>query len=133
MQRTQADPINIVEALAVLLCCQLAGEAIVSLARFALPFIAFPGPVVGMALLFGYLSLRGGAGENLETTSATILRNLSLLFVPATVGIVEQTGLIAAYGPLLLAAILLSTTLTLLVTVGVFLGVAKWMAIADEL
>lgn len=132
MQKSQAEPVNIVEALALLLCAQLAGEALVSLIRLALPFFAFPGPVVGMVLLLLYLSLRGSAGENLERTSTVILRNLSLLFVPAMVGIVDQAGLVASYGVLLLAAILISTVLTLLVTVGVFIGVSKWMGIGDE-
>jgi holin-like protein len=123
--RTANEPIAIVPALALLLACQLAGEALVTAARQILPGIAFPGPVVGMGLLFAILVLRGGPGRGLDATGSTLLRNLSLLFVPAAVGIVQQGGVIAGFGLPLILALVLSTVLTLVVTVGVFLAVAR--------
>ena len=51
-------------AITLLLLFQLAGEAIALL--FALPV---PGPVIGMALLFAALSLRGGPSGELRETA----------------------------------------------------------------
>lgn len=119
-------PIGIVQALAMLLSCQLAGEVLVTALRQVVPGFAFPGPVVGMGLLFAVIVLRRGAGRSLEATGGALLRNLSLLFVPAAVGIVQQGEVIAAFGLPLIAALLASTVLTLVVTVYVFLAVARW-------
>lgn len=69
-------------ALTLLLVFQLAGEV---LARaLTLPV---PGPVIGMALMFVALILRGGPDESLRGTANGLLQHLSLLFVPAGTGI----------------------------------------------
>ncbi|KAB2954120.1 MAG: CidA/LrgA family protein [Rhizobiaceae bacterium] len=115
-----------VRALTLLLACQLAGEVLVAAARQVVPGVAFPGPVVGMGLLFAVLVLRRGAGRSLEATGGALLRNLSLLFVPAAVGIVQQGDVLAAFGLPLIVALLASTVLTLVVTVYAFLAVARW-------
>lgn len=127
-----APQLDIVRALAVLLCCQLAGEIIVAAGRQVLPAVAFPGPVVGMALFFVFLLWRGGPGHNLDVTGSAILRNLSLLFVPAAVGVVQQGGLLSTYGLALVAAVLVSTVLTLLVTVGTFIAVARVLKVGFD-
>lgn len=119
-------PIGIVRALTLLLACQLAGEVLVAAARQVVPGVAFPGPVVGMGLLFAVLVLRRGAGRSLEATGGALLRNLSLLFVPAAVGIVQQGDVLATFGLPLIVALLASTVLTLVVTVYAFLAVARW-------
>lgn len=122
----EQKPIGIVQALALLLACQLVGEVVVTVMRQVAPGVAFPGPVVGMGLLFVILILRRGAGRSLEATGGALLRNLSLLFVPAAVGIVQQGEVIATFGLPLIAALLASTVLTLVVTVYAFLAVARW-------
>jgi holin-like protein len=71
------------------------------------------------------LQLRGRSPGELGTLADGILRNLSLLFVPAAVGVMQQAGLIAAQWLPILAALLLSTLLTLLVTVAVFRMVSR--------
>jgi holin-like protein len=81
------------EALTLLFACQLAGEALVRLSG-----LAFPGPVLGMALMLGIVALAGRTGAALDGLADTILRNLSLLFVPAAVGVVQQLDLIASTG-----------------------------------
>lgn len=109
-------------ALTLLLACQLAGEALARL--FALPV---PGPVIGLALLFLGLRWRPSAaleGAPLATVSGVLLAHLSLLFVPAGTGIVRHAGALLAHGPGLLAALVLSTALTLAVTAIVFVKVA---------
>lgn len=77
------------EGLIKLLAFQVAGEAAVHL--FALPV---PGAVLGMALLFAYLVMRGGDAV-LDTFTSAFLRHLSLLFIPAAVGIMSHLGRIA--------------------------------------
>ncbi len=69
-------------SLTLLLLFQLTGEVLTRF--FALPV---PGPVVGMLLLFVALILRGGVGGELRTAAQNILAHLSLLFVPAGVGV----------------------------------------------
>ena len=107
-------------ALTLLFFCQLAGEVLVRTIG-----IAFPGPVLGMGLLFAFLALRGRSAPALDAVADTLLRNLSLLFVPAAVGVVQQAGLIAENWLAITAAIALSTLLTLVVTVYTFLAVAR--------
>lgn len=98
-------------ALTLLLVFQLAGEVLAH--SFALPI---PGPVIGMALLFVALLLRGGPGENLRQTSGQLLQHLSLLFVPAGTGIVLYGERIAAEWLPLVVAMVASTLLAIIVT-----------------
>jgi holin-like protein len=127
-----SGPINFIRAVTVLLACQLVGEAIVTAVHHQLPFVTFPGPVVGMVLFFLYLLWRKGPDRHMEATGGAILRNLSLLFVPAAVGIVQQGDLLSEYGVILVVSLLTSAILTLLVTATVFQFVAKRMNIGDS-
>lgn len=121
-----------IEAFALLLLCQLAGEI---LSRgFGLPM---PGPVVGLLLLFAGLciaqrltSLTAGTISDTALGRATggLLQHLSLLFVPAGVGVIDHLGLINSYGPILFLALLISTALSLAVTALVFTWVKNWQA-----
>jgi len=114
----------------LLLICQLVGEV---LARsLSLPA---PGPVIGLALLAGALGLwarRSGPVEVDDTdvgkAANALLASLSLLFVPAGVGVVQYFDLLAHYGAALGVALIASTVLTLLATVGVFVWVKRWAA-----
>ncbi len=110
-----------IPALSLLFLCQLVGEVVVR--ALGLPF---PGPVLGMGLVFAGLLVRGRSDPALDAVSDTILRHLSLLFVPAAVGVMQQAGLIAANWVAISAALVLSTLLTLLVTVYVFRAVARF-------
>jgi len=108
------------EGLTVLFLCQLAGEVFVQALG-----VAFPGPVLGMGLLVAGLMLRGRIDAGLEGVADGILRNLSVLFVPAAVGVVQQAGVIAAHWVAIVVALAVSTVLTLVVTVTVFRAVAR--------
>ncbi len=112
-----------IQALTLLFACQLTGEILVQAAGFA-----FPGPVLGMGLLFAILLVRGQSSPALDAAGDTLLQNLSLLFVPAAVGVVQQAGLIAANWLAIVAALLISTVLTLVVAAGVFRLVARRLA-----
>lgn len=97
--------------LTVILVCQLAGELIV--VGLGLPM---PGPVIGMILLFAGLVIRGGIPEGLTRVGDAFLSNLSLLFIPAGVGVVLHVGLIAREAQALGAALLGSTLIAIAVT-----------------
>lgn len=95
----------------LILVCQLAGELFVTL--LGLPF---PGPVAGMALLFAILVLRGSVPDDLGKTGDMLLSNLSLLFVPAGVGIMAHFALLKNDWPAISIALIVSTLATIAVT-----------------
>lgn len=101
-----------VSGFAWLLVFQLAGEVMVR--GLQLPV---PGPVLGMLLLLLVLIWRGGPSENLRNTSQGLLGHLSLLFVPAGVGIMVHGHRIADEWLALVVALVFSTVLALAVTV----------------
>ena len=104
-----------------LLVFQLVGEVISRGLNLPLP-----GPVVGMALLFFALVVRGGrVPEGLEKTAVGLLRHLSLLFVPAGVGVMMHVHLLKQEWPAISAALVVSTVVTIAVTALVMAGLAK--------
>jgi putative effector of murein hydrolase LrgA (UPF0299 family) len=94
---------------------QFAGEVIAR--AIGLPL---PGPVIGLLLLFGGLVVRGRRGRavdpGLRATAQGLLSNLSLLFVPAGVGVMTQLGVLGANLLPIAVALLVSTLLGLFVT-----------------
>lgn len=98
-------------ALTTLLVFQLLGEVIARALAWPVP-----GPVIGMALMFAMLVMRGDPGEDLRHTSTTLLQHLSLLFVPAGTGIVLYGDRLAAEWQPLLITVVGSTAITIVVT-----------------
>ena len=78
--------------------------------------IPLPGPVIGLVLLLVILMTLNGPDEALRTTSNGLLRHLSLLFVPAGVGIVTQLDALRRDWLAIVVAVLVSTALALMVT-----------------
>ncbi len=122
-----------IASLTLILLAQLAGEA---LARGA--GLPVPGPVIGMALLLGFLVLRDRGPRpllrlmpqplrdgTLESTGRGLLANLSLMFVPAGAGIVGRLDVVQAQGLKLALVIVASTGAALAMTVLVFVGVQR--------
>jgi len=103
--------VAILHALALLLAFQLIGEA----ATFALA-LPVPGPVLGMTLLLVAVALRRDLLARLRPTSGTLLTHLSLLFVPAGVGVMVHGARLAAEGVAIVVAIVISTVLALAAT-----------------
>lgn len=97
--------------LTVLLVYQLAGEVLVVLLD-----LPVPGPVMGMVFLFVTLLIRGSVPEQLRTTAQGLLRHLSLLFVPAGVGVMVHFSLVADVWLPVLVTLVLSILITLGVT-----------------
>lgn len=98
-----------------LLVFQSAGEAL-ALATGA----PVPGPVVGLALLLVALRLRDGrdtaADAPLGVAADGLARHLSLLFVPAGVGVMLHAARLVDEGAALAVALVASTVLALAAT-----------------
>jgi holin-like protein len=112
-----------VTALTLLLCCQLAGEVVTRL--FRLPF---PGPVLGMLLLFVLMLARPRILEAVHEPAQVLLRYLSLLFVPAGVGLMRHGQRLRAELIPIGLAVLISTAVTIGITAAVFEAVARAQA-----
>ena len=121
-----------IASLSVILVCQLIGEVLVRGLHLPLP-----GPVIGMALLFALLILRdqyaglarGPFSDNaVEGTAKGMLAHLSLLFVPAGVGVVQNLDLLAQRGVAIALVLAASVVVTLLVTAGTFLVINRLLA-----
>lgn len=97
--------------IALLLTCQVAGEVIVGVSG-----LPVPGPVAGMAVLLAVLIVRGGVPRGLDATAGGLLSHLSLLFVPAGVGIMLYADLIAAEWVPIAAAVVGGTLIAVVVT-----------------
>jgi putative effector of murein hydrolase LrgA (UPF0299 family) len=110
-----------ISALAGIFTCQLLGEIITR--AFTLPL---PGPVLGMGLLFAFLAIRGGRTRGpaipapLAAAADGLLGNLSLLFVPAAVGLMRYFDLLAANALTVTLAVAVSTALAMAATAASF-------------
>jgi holin-like protein len=107
-----------IASLSLILLCQLFGE--VAVRAIGVPL---PGPVIGLVLLlllllgrdrFPALARGPLANDGVEGVSRGMLANLSLLFVPAGVGVVQKLDLLAEHGTAILAILAVSVVITLL-------------------
>lgn len=121
-----------IASLSLILLCQLAGEAIVR--GLGLPM---PGPVLGLLFLLLLLLARDRLnvlargplqGDGVENASRGLLAHLSLLFVPAGVGVMQKLDLVAEHGIAIAAILAISVAVTLVVTVVTFLVASRLMA-----
>ena len=111
------------QAIATLLVFQTVGEIL----GYALA-LPIPGPVLGMALLIAYLLLNERAVASLRHTCVELLKHLSLLFVPAGVGVMLHVARIADEWLPILVAMVGSTALAIVVTALVVQWTARWLA-----
>ena len=100
-----------IQVFSLLLIYQLVGELIVR--AFTLPI---PGPVIGMALLFLILLVRGRVGEPLRDGASTLLQHLSLLFIPAGAGVMLHLQRIESEWLPIAVALIVSTFAGMAVT-----------------
>ncbi len=113
-------------ALTVILCCQLVGEVVSH--ALGLPV---PGPVLGMGLLLAGLAVWPRLGALVRPVAMGFLGNLSLLFVPAGVGVVGHLDLLQREGLPLIVAIVGSTVLAIATGALVFRAVARAVGDSD--
>lgn len=114
-------------AIALLLVCQLAGEVIHRLTGLPLP-----GSVIGMVLLLAWLALVPRERLTLSQVTGWLTAHLSIMFVPAAVGVMEEGAILSRYGVGIVVAVVVSTLLTLAVTALVFRAVAGCEPEADS-
>ena len=107
-----------IQGFLIILGCQLIGELIVVLLGLPLP-----GPVLGLVFLLIGLLLIGRIPDSVRKVSSGLLANLSLLFVPAGVGLVLHFDLLAEEWWIILLALIFSTLLAALVTALMF----RWL------
>jgi putative effector of murein hydrolase LrgA (UPF0299 family) len=98
-------------AIALLLVFQLLGEAIHRLAG-----LPVPGAVIGMVALVAWLAVRRRSHDKLESVSGWLTAHLSVMFVPAAVGVMEQGPVFVRFGVALVLATAASVVLTIVVT-----------------
>lgn len=106
--------------LGLLLGCQLFGE--IAARGLGLPI---PGPVLGLTLLVVILRTRPAVADTMRATVGVILANLSLMFVPAGVGVIGNLAILSDDWLALLVILLVSTLLAMLAAVGTFIGVSR--------
>lgn len=99
------------ENLTIILLCQLIGEVITRMGK-----LPIPGPVLGMVILFGGLMIRNKMPQELESVGGFLLRYLSLLFVPAGVGVITNLDLLVKSWAPIAGAIIIGTMVTIAVT-----------------
>ena len=85
-----------------------------------------------MVLLLAAMIAVPKLADTIRPTANGILSHLSLLFVPAGVGVVGHLDLIAQHGLALVTALVLSTVLAIAVGALVFSGVARLMGQGDD-
>jgi holin-like protein len=121
-----------IASLSLILLCQLIGEVMVR--GIGLPI---PGPVVGLMFLllmllardrFALLERGPLRGDGVENASRGLLANLSLLFVPAGVGVLQKLDLLAEHGIAIVLVLAVSVVVTLLATAATFLVASRLLA-----
>ncbi len=95
----------------ILLLFQLLGEAIV-----ALTGTPVPGPVIGMLLLWLALHVRQGPSTDLGNVSHKLIQHLSLLLLPAGVGLFFLPATVSGDAPAIVGGVLIGSVVSLLLT-----------------
>lgn len=103
--------LNILPAFASLVALLYAGEWLSE----RLP-IYLPGPLIGLLLLFFILVILGRVPAGLEKLCQMLLQHLSVLFVPATLGIVIYQQQLAKHPLIILSALIISTIVSMYFT-----------------
>lgn len=116
-----------IRALTLILALQLTGEVIVRAAG-----LVMPGPVLGMALFLALMVLVPGVAEQVRATATGLLQHLSLLFVPAGVGVVGHIHALGSDLLPILLAIVVSTAAAIGVGALVFSVTARLTGHADD-
>jgi holin-like protein len=76
---------------------------------------------------------RGPLGnDGVESASRALLANLSLLFVPAGVGVVQKLDLLAEHGVAILVILAVSVVVTLLATVATFVAASSLLSRGED-
>lgn len=115
------------ETLFIIFMFQLVGEAAQKVSG-----LPVPGPVIGLILMLSFLLFTKNKSGHLETlrsqlilTSETLIKYLSLLFVPIGVGVVMHLQLLESQLIEVLAILLIGTISTIVFTAFIFLRLSR--------
>ena len=130
MNANKTSGIKFLFGITALLCFQLLGEVIVRLLK-----LPVPGPVAGLVFLLIALMILGKAKtpvqqsiqDNIEQSSSTLLNHLSLLFVPAGVGVMVHFDKLAQVWLPITAALIFGALITLAATAFSMKLMMRWM------
>ena len=118
---------GIINGFCLLLVYQLIGE-VVSL-YFALPI---PGPVIGMLLLLATLLTVRKVPQDMDGAAGALLSHLSLLFVPAGVGVMVHLDLLGEQWLPIGVALVVSTVVGMALSAWVMKALVKVMRPKQE-
>jgi holin-like protein len=108
------------EGLTILIFLQFLGEIIAGVTQ-----LPVPGPVIGLAMLAAFALARGKMPESITIAGDAILKHLSLLFVPAGVGLIAFGDRLLAEGTRLMLVLIASTAITMAVTALTFRALTR--------
>nr|WP_223280591.1 CidA/LrgA family protein [Virgibacillus halodenitrificans] len=91
--------------------------------------LVVPGSVIGMLLLFLFLSTGILKTSWIEAGTKLIINNLAFFFIPVTVGVLEYYDIFAGKG-ILLVAITLGSTILVMTCGGL---ISQWLVVRGEL
>jgi len=114
-------------SIAIILGYQVVGELISRL--YGLPV---PGPVIGMVLMLLSFLVKDNLINRVRPSAGVLLANLSLLFVPAGVGIMRHGQRFLNEGVAIMIALVVSTVIAMIVTAYVIILMQKWLKLSDE-
>lgn len=104
----------------IILFFSILGEAIRLFAH-----LPIPGSILGILCLFLAFEIRIIKPENLGSTGDFLLNNLTILFVPAGVGLLDYFEDIVTIWPILLGAVMICSIITMGITGKTAEGVEK--------
>ena len=114
-------------SIAIILGYQVVGELI-----SRLPGLPVPGPVIGMVLMLLSFLVKDNLINRVRPSAGVLLANLSLLFVPAGVGIMRHGQRFLNEGVAIMIALVVSTVIAMIVTAYVIILMQKWLKLSDE-
>ena len=114
---------SLIHGFTLLLVFQLIGEVIVRALG-----LSIPGPVLGMLLLFFGLLMIKVLPQSLSMASNSLLSHLSLLFIPAGVGLVVYLKALGDIWLPVAAAVVTGLVVTMVVTAALMLVVQRMLS-----
>ena len=114
-------------SIAIILGYQVVGELISRLSG-----LPVPGPVTGMVLMLLSFLVKDNLINRVRPSAGVLLANLSLLFVPAGVGIMRHGQRFLNEGVAIMIALVVSTVIAMIVTAYVIILMQKWLKLSDE-
>lgn len=127
MYRERREKVKIIEQLFFILLFSLIGEVVAVLLS---PYIAVPGPVMGMLILFAALHFGWIRKSSIKMVGTWLTDNMAIFFVPAGVGLMTHFDTLQSIWWQLLLVVLI-TVIVLLICIGKF--VQKFIRQHDQL